>query len=303
MKHFKNRILMALVAGSGLIFTACQDGETVFDEIIDNETRGAVLRTVSVLSNEIPIESDGSLSEGASFGVILEEQDQEGGDLLDFVEVYVGFRDNTGDENDTAEALIETIPSTEFTIGAFGLPRVTYSITAEDMLAFMGISSTVIEGGDQFAIRFELVLTDGRRYSFADNSGTLTGSFFSSPFLYTPLVVCAPSTPTAGDWTFTVVDSYGDGWNGGSLSVVIDGGDAIEVTNEDQGFPANTEDSQVYTVNVPVGSETISIIYNSGSFDEEVTFTVVSANGNTVIDAGPEPTAGIELLDYCPDNL
>jgi len=47
---------------------------------------------------------------------------------------------------------------------------------------------------------------------------------------------------------------------------------------------------------------TISIVYTSGDYDSEVSFTVTSANSNVVIEA-EEPTAEVELLNYCPDNL
>jgi len=287
------QILVALTVG--LATYSCSDGDTVFDQIVDNETRGAVLRTVEVLSNEIAINADGSIAEGANFGVILEEQDQQSGNLLSFVEVYAGYRDNTGGENDKDQILVDQIDASEFTTGEFGLPRVEYSITGDELLSALGLTGDQVEGGDQFEVRFELVLTTGQRFSFADNTGTLTGSFFSSPFLYTANVVCAPSTPTPGDWIFDLADSFGDGWNGASLSVDVDG-TVTEVTLDDGS-------AGTFTVNVPDGSEVISIKFNSGSFDEEVSFTVTSANGNVVIDQGPNPPVDTELLDYCPNNL
>jgi hypothetical protein len=248
-----------------------------------------------VLSNEIAINADGSIAEGANFGVILEEQDQESGKLLSFVEVYAGYRDNTGGENDKDQILVDQIDASEFTTGEFGLPRTEYSITGDELLSALGLTGDQVEGGDQFEVRFELVLTTGQRFSFDDNTGTLTGSFFSSPFLYTANVVCAPSTPTPGDWIFDLADSFGDGWNGASLSVDVDG-TVTDVTLDDGS-------AGTFTVNVPDGSEVISIKFNSGSFDEEVSFTVTSANGNVVIDQGPNPPVDTELLDYCPDNL
>ena len=293
---------MALMAGSALVFTACSDGDKVFDEIQANVERGAVLRTVSVTSNEVAINADGTIAEGANFGVILEEQDQEGGDLLDFVEVYVGYRDNTagGTDNDRDEVLAETITSDAFTIGEFGLPRTEYSISGDAMLSAIGLSSSLVEGGDQFTIRFELVLTDGRRYSFADNSGTLTGSFFSSPFLYTANVVCAPAPPTAGTWTVEMADAFEDGWNGASLTITIDG-EASEFLVDATEASASTE-----TFEVPADAEVISIQFNSGSFDAEISYTITSASGNVIVEqeaySDSDPQAGVELINYCIVN-
>jgi len=297
MKIHFNKYIMSIVGGAALLLSACSDGDTVFDTIVENETRGAVLRTVEVLSNEIAINADGSIADGANFGVILEEQDQEGGKLLAFVEVYASFLDNTegGPDNSKDEIRVEDIEAADFSIGEFGYPRVEYSITGERLLNVLGLTGDQVEGGDQFRVRFELVLTDGRRYSFADNTGTLTGSFYSSPFLYSANVVCAPSAPTPGDWIFELQDSYGDGWNGASLTVTIDG----EVTTV--GLEAGSDATEI--VNVPDGTAVISIIYNSGDWDSEVTFQITSANGNEVVNEGPNPTVGVELLDYCPDNL
>jgi hypothetical protein len=140
-------------------------------------------------SNELPI----GISD-AGFAGEFEVQTEDSGSLADFVEVYVGFRDNTiedgGADLSVDESLYETVDSSTFTIGEFGLPRFNYELSLADMLAFTGVNEADLFGGDQFTIRYELVLTDGRRYSFDDNTGTLTGSFFSSPYLYTPTVVC-----------------------------------------------------------------------------------------------------------------
>jgi len=279
------------------LFSACAEADKVFDEIRANEERGAVLRGFEVTSNQVAINSaTNTINDGENFGVILQEQDQEGGELLSAVEVYVGYSDNTSDgANDKAEVLTETLDASAFEKDEFGLPRIDYSITGQAMQSAVGLSDADLAGGDNFTVRFELVLTDGRRFSAANNSGTITGSFYSSPFLYNVNVVCAPSTPTPGDWTFDLQDSYGDGWNGAYLNVVIDGV-ATEVTIPDGS--AATE-----TVTVPDGAEVISIMFVSGPWDVEISYQIRSANGNEVASAEPSPPAGIELLDYCPNNL
>ncbi|WP_100169608.1 hypothetical protein [Croceivirga radicis] len=298
MKNFfiKNT---GILAGLALLVASCAEGDNVVDEIFDNETRGAILRTVNFETNEIPI--------GASdytFEVDLEVQDQQNGTLVDAIEVYLGFVDNTFEdtENETdrivrEEVLYETLNASTFTTGEFGLPRTSFSVALPAMLSALNLeeSDIFVTGGDQLRVRFELVLNDGRRYSFADNSGTLTGSFFSSPFLYTAVVVCPPLAPSAGTWTFDLQDSYGDGWNGASLDVTIDG----EVTNITM---ADGSESTV-TLDVPEGAQAISIIFNSGDWDEEITYQVTSSTGTTILDLAPDHTAGVELLDYCNTSL
>ena len=94
-------------------------------------------------------------------------------------------------------------------------------------------------------------------------------------------------------------DTFGDGWNGGALNVVLDGQAISPIANLDDGGPT----MQTFDFVVPQGTQTISITYSSGAFDEEVIFSVTSANGNVVSSAGPNPPVATELLDFCPDNL
>jgi len=308
MKKYINKYIISCLAGMALLFVACEDGETVFDEIVSEETRGAVLRTISIDESEVLYDVATSSIIGGGFTVTLEAQDEEDGDLLSSVDVYYAFVDNTdeaGTDNDLDEIFVETIPASAFSIGEFGLPRTTYSVTADQLQTALGIANSQIFGGDQFTVRFEMILTDGRTYSFANNSGTLTGAFYNSPFLYNVNIVCAPSQPTAGTWTVNTTDTFGDGWNGGELVIVLDGDsdNPIIIANIDDGTRPFAESVQDFTFEVPDGTETISITYTSGDFDEEVLFTVTSANGNEVIDEGPTPPVDTELLDYCPNNL
>ncbi|MDC6352638.1 hypothetical protein PP178_13835 [Zeaxanthinibacter sp. PT1] len=300
MKKFQNKLLGSILAGIVLVFAACEDSNEIVDQVTSGTTRGVVLRTLNVLSNEVAIQSDGTIAPGASFGVELEYQDHEDGDLLAEVEVYVGYRDNTagGTDNDKAQVLAATLPASSFSTGDRGLPVISYTISGDEMLSALGLPSSEVEGGDQFEIRFEAVLTDGRRFSFADNSGTITGSYFNSPFLYTANVVCAPSKPTAGVWSLAMQDSYGDGWNGAAVLITIDG-ETTAYSLDSIGEAV----AGVATFTVGAADEVISVQYQSGDWDSEVTFQLTSANGNTVVDAGPSPSSGVELLDYCPDNL
>ncbi len=199
MKKYTFIGLLALVLSA---FNSCGEADKVVDGIFEDVTRGAILRTVNLVSNELPIgQADGS------FIVELEVQDQEQGTLVNQIEVYVGFADNTeqiGPGTNVDEQLFDTVESSTFTTGEFGLPRFTYSVTLPELLNFVGRTEADITGGDQFPIRFELVLSDGRRFSSGDNTGTLTGSFFRSPFLYSPTVICPiPEGAFTGTYALT----------------------------------------------------------------------------------------------------
>ena len=184
--NLKYRLLLAGMVA--LLSTACDDGDKIVDDIVASEARGAVLRTVNVVSDEIPIGQG-----DADFAVELEVQDQQNGRLVQSVEVWVSFTDTTVEEGETdfstGEVLAQTLDATTFSDGEFGLPRFSYSITLSELLLVLAVSDATVNTSDEFNIRFELVLTDGRRFSVADNNGNITGAFFNSPFLYVATVI------------------------------------------------------------------------------------------------------------------
>ncbi|MGV6830878.1 MAG: hypothetical protein ACWA5P_04835 [bacterium] len=193
----KNRIkfsLLALLIAVG--FNSCTERDNVIDDVLDGVTNGAVLRTINVFSAEYALGS-----EGPTWGIEIEEQDVEDGDLLQSVNVYVSFVDES--EGTTSnEVLYQTINADEFVDGPFGLPRTTINISLDEMLAANGITADDIFGGDTFPVRLELNLTDGRTFTNANTAGVVQGGFFNSPFLYNVSVVCAiPDDYFVGTYT------------------------------------------------------------------------------------------------------
>lgn len=175
---------------------SCEEEEQV-DEIIANVERGAILRTVSLISNELPI---GVTT--AEFSVLLEEQDQEDGALLSSVDVFLAYTDGSEDVGDSSNGIVDqeifvrTIGVEEFEAGPNGLPRTTLTIPLSEMLSLTNLTADNIFGGDSFTTRLVLNLTDGRSFTndLGDNidvNGNIaSGSFFQSPFRYTTPVVC-----------------------------------------------------------------------------------------------------------------
>ncbi len=177
------------------------DSDTPFDQVRDGTTFGAVLRTIQVVSG-----SFNAFDPSSEFSVIVEEQDEQNGALLESVDVFVRFTDFTDDGVDlsTGEELLETIPASAFTTGPNGLPRTTYSVTLGEVSDALGVSPDEYSGGDRFTIRFALNLTDGRTFSADDTSGPIaSGSFFRSPFSYAANLVCPSELNVAFDWVAT----------------------------------------------------------------------------------------------------
>lgn len=166
-----------------ILSLSCSSDDKAIDIVTEQLERGAVLRTVerissNVISNEL----------SSSFSVLIEEQDLENGGLLDRVILHCKFVDRTPENGDisTTETVLTEIPKSDFENGPFDLPRTVISVTYEELVQGTGVNFESIQSGDQFEIRAELILTDGR--SFSNDSGSasiLTDEcFFKSPFRY-----------------------------------------------------------------------------------------------------------------------
>jgi hypothetical protein len=215
---------------------------------------------------------------------------QSGEDVTAF-NWYVSFTDNTPENGDNSKAEALLLTSVDFTGAGSGYPEVEVTANGGDMLTALGLSVADITAGDSFFLRIGLATTSGIEYSKVSNNFDNQSADHS----ITANVVCPPTVPTAGDWTFDLQDSYGDGWNNATLDVTLDG-ELTQIFIDD-----GLEETVIFPV--PSGSEVISIIFRSGDWDSEITFQVYSANGNQILNLGPSPDAGIELLDYCLDNL
>ncbi|TLP82176.1 hypothetical protein [Maribacter sp. ACAM166] len=291
-RYIKNIMLLSLVATG---FIACESSNKAINDVFDTVTRGAVFRATTPTA-DIAAQSLSFSDPSSSFSTTFEVEDNAQGALLQDVQVYSSFTSAADPDSSVAEVLITTLPASAFSPNADELPSITVAYTLGELAAASGLTASDYTGGDSFIIRYVLNLTDGRAFSNGNLNNTVSGgSYFRSPFQYTIPLVCPPIVPTAGEWTLALQDSYGDSWNGASLDVIIDG----TSTNYTHDGGAET----TFAFDVPAGTESIQIVHNTGSYDEENSFQVVSANGETVLDLGPSPAKG-NLFDFClPLNL
>ncbi len=146
--------------------------------------------------------------------------------------------------------------------------------------------------GDSFSIRWELTTADGRL--FDSWSPSVCTEFPGANCTYAWAIVCAAEIDSPeGDYELTLVDSYGDGWNGATLVVYIDGTPTVYTVSSAQGAGAS------YTVSVPAGTTSLTFEYTSGDWDSEASFTIKSPSGNTIAAWGPSPPIGAVKLDLC----
>lgn len=228
MKKTTNKLIVLLFA----LFTvvSCGDTDNPIYNVFDGIEHGAVLRGLEVTSPSYNITDLSS-----KFEVIVEEQDEKSGGLLSSVNVYAAYTDkNLMDSIDYSktDALVKSIAASAFTTSTNGLPSTTISVTLSEVIAAHGLTDGQYNPADLVTIRLELVLTDGRTFTNTDAGSSLSGSYFSSPYIYTAAILC---TPLPGDYRIEMHDSFGDGWqtdagNGGSgIQVTLDDGTVLEV--------------------------------------------------------------------------
>lgn len=311
----KNKIINIFLAVA-VAFTAfsCQESDNAIDQVFAGTTYGAILRTVSLNSGEF-----NSYDLNSKFDVDIEEQDAQDGALLDNVEVFLQFKGR--------EVLLKTIPASAFTAGPYGLPRTNVSVTLQEAVTALGLSSSDYTGGDALPVRLQLNLTDGRSFTDSDASGSLQGSYFSSPYKYNTVIKCIPTSAVPGVYRFNMVDTYGDGWNGGYISFVVDGteykmglpdwwGDTPVLApqlaanlapqflaNFNSGSYGPTYYNAWGEVTVPEGASTMSVSWVKGPWDSEVEYNIVykKLDGTKEQTALSEanPTAGAKILSVC----
>jgi hypothetical protein len=268
-------IFKILLSSLMIVSFSCAEDDTVTSEMLDTFENGGALRTVEIV-NDLFNSSDPT----SAFTVVVEAQDEQDGGLMQEVRVLAEFVDFTGDfiTPPTGDALVQTIPASNFEIGEFGLPRTTISVTFQEAADALGLALDVENGyqpGDVFRIKLELVLTDGRVFGPSSAASIITGGFFSSPFQYNGLISCSPEP---GTYSILMYDNYGDGWQTGDynqgLAVSIDGVTTMISMCSQWGtyaFPCEATADGYFaetSIEVPVGTSTLTWSWPGDQYGE-----------------------------------
>ena len=193
-----------------LLLNSCKESDKVIDEVFDNVTRGATLRTMNLINGTVNVFDLAN----STFEVELEYRDNEQGALFSSYDVYVSFIDNTDDgvDNSKPEVFLQNVPSSELPINPeYGFPRGVLQLPANESLAALGLSEDQLNGGDVFFYRLVLKLTDGREFTNNASGNVTGGSFFSSPFAYAAPVVCLFDEPDFFSGTYLLQQVQGAG--------------------------------------------------------------------------------------------
>lgn len=147
--------------------------------------------------------------------------------------------------------------------------------------------------GDAFQVKWNVYLEDGRL--FDSWSPSTCAEFPNAACLFDWGVVCSPTITNPGAnggvYTINMTDTYGDGWNGASIKVTVDG--TATLYTLDDGASGTT------TFTVPANAVSIAFAYVSGDWDSEVIYEIKSPKGNVIAKAGPSPKIGAITLNLC----
>ena len=128
------------------------------------------------------------------------------------------------------------------------------------------------------------------------NTGNL--SSWSGPYMFT----VGQSSGLCGSYVVELFDSWGDGWNGGTLDAEVNGTILNSFTMQ-TGFGPD-----VFTFPVDSG-DVINLIYTPGMWPEEKSYIVYDHQGNVLVSQnsvqhnGPNSTYGLISCQSCPAPL
>ncbi|MGC9361441.1 MAG: hypothetical protein ACP5F3_00785, partial [Candidatus Syntrophosphaera sp.] len=92
------------------------------------------------------------------------------------------------------------------------------------------------------------------------------------------------TAPVTGTYTVNLYDSYGDGWNGGSLDVYVAGTLVLDGITL---LTGTGPESHTFAANA---GEAIATVYHAGSWDSEVTYEILDPDLTVIATDGPNPT-------------
>ena len=227
--------------------------------------------------------------EGSLFSKTYQFDSQQDGQDVTLFEIYVNATRLS--ETLATEVLYLSVPSSEFNQDN-EFPQSTVDFAASDILQLLGLTTSDLQGGDQVNFRIALTNANG---TFSDVSANFDNQSADHRFISN--VICL-NTPVPGDWVLDMTDLYGDGWNGGQITVNIQG----ETSTYAAEGSGSTE-----TITVPEGTTIFTFTYSAGSWEGENLYTLTDPNGVVVLDEGVGdfsftngPREG-ELLNACPE--
>ena len=156
--------------------------------------------------------------------------------------------------------------------------QVGYSTTTQSLTAFTWGDEVTAQDKDNWML-YEESFPEGAKYIAVKYNSYDQMALFLDDFSFTP-VFCP--TEDQCELTFTLTDSYGDGWNGAAINVVNAETGIVLATMTNVTYDhANAPITEAYTLAVCDGRE-LRFEWVSGSYDSECSYVVTAANGTEI---------------------
>ena len=146
--------------------------------------------------------------------------------------------------------------------------------------------TTIWNGGGSFAseISYEILDNDGNLAATGNSAANVVSG---QCIAVCPVISCS--------YTLNLLDSWGDGWNGNSIDVLVDGVEALDNVTLADG-PQGTE-----TFAVSEGADITTVWNGGGTWANEITYEILDTDG-TVVGSGNSTTDIISgtITAVCP---
>ena len=109
----------------------------------------------------------------------------------------------------------------------------------------------------------------------------------------TEFTVTCPAPPSCL-YSLVMIDSYGDGWNGASMNVLVDGNVVLEGATFSSGYSSSV------SFEVSVGSIVTTLWVADGSYPSETSYTINDATGNIVGQGALSSIEDDSITGECP---
>ena len=109
----------------------------------------------------------------------------------------------------------------------------------------------------------------------------------------TEFTVTCPAPPSCL-YSLVMIDSYGDGWNGASMNVLVDGNVVLEGATFSSGYSSSV------SFEVSVGSIVTTLWVADGSYPSETSYTINDSTGNIVGQGALSSIEDDSITGECP---
>ncbi len=165
-------------------------------------------------------------------------------------------------------------------------------VTASGNVSFEGMGPNTVDGGTQTFNNLTVNSVSGISFnsgnyavqgSFYMNGGTVNTNNRVELLSNASGTARIPEIKGVCQYRLDMTDSYGDGWNGGYITILIDG---VASGNYSCSGSASSE-----TLYVPSGS-TLDVVYTSGIYENENRYSLLDPLLATIFSDGTNPTTG-----------